>query len=136
MESYMEWLKKENAKRIVENAIRAANLRKTVKAGKYEWIVNEPETADESSPIGGSWKEYWIHGGDESKGKVNEWPDECSVSGCTRKADHGAHVRDENGGVFIIPMCAKDNNPHNKEDMRINLDTIMVPAPPSWRDFI
>lgn len=63
MESYMEWLKKENAKRIVENAIRTANLRKTepVKAGKYEWIVNEPETADESSQIGGSWKEYWIH---------------------------------------------------------------------------
>ena len=101
----------------------------SVKASKYEWIVNEPETADESSPIGNSWKEYWIYGGDESKGKVNEWPDECSVSGCTRKAVHGAHVRDEDGKVFIVPMCAKDNNPHKKEEMRIKRDTTMVSAP-------
>ena len=107
-----------------------------VKAGKYEWIVNEPETADEYSPIGGSWKEYWIHGGDESNGRINKWPKECSVSGCTQDACHGAHVRDEEGNVFIVPMCAKDNHPHNKKDMRINRDTIMVSAPLSWRSFI
>lgn len=100
-----------------------------VKASRFEWITNEPETADESSPIGGSWKEYWIHGGDESKGEVNQWPSDCSVSGCTRKACHGAHVRDDNGNVFIVPLCAKDNNPHNKKDMRISKDTVMVPAP-------
>lgn len=99
------------------------------KARRYEWIVNELETADESSPIGGTWKEYWKHNGDKDGGVINEWPDECSVSGCTRKAEHGAHVRDEDGIVSIVPMCTKDNNPHNKEDMRLKKDTIMVSAP-------
>lgn len=130
MESFMEWLKKEIAKRDVENAIREAKAHKSkpVKAGKYEWIVNEPETADEFSPIGGSWKEYWIHGGDASKGEINKWPKYCSVSNCTRNACHGAHVRDVDGNVYIVPMCAKDNNPHNKKDMRLNMDTVMVPV--------
>lgn len=131
MGSFIEWMGKPRAKSVVANAIDEASARKynPVKSGKYEWIVNEPETADESSPIGGSWKEYWIHGGDASNGEVNSWPKECSVSCCTRDACHGAHVRDENGNVYIVPMCAKDNNPHNKTDMRINKDTIMVPAP-------
>lgn len=131
MDSFSKWLKKENAKRAVLKAIQEAMAcnSKLVKAGKYEWIVNEPETSDESSPIGGSWKEYWIHGGDKSKGEVNKWPKECSVCGCTRRAEHGAHVRDEKGKISIVPMCAKDNNPHNKKDMRINMDTVMVPVP-------
>lgn len=98
-------------------------------AGRYEWIVNESETADESSPIEGSWKEYWKHNGDKDVGVINEWPDKCSVSGCTRDAEHGAHVRDEDGEVSIVPMCAKDNNPHNKKNMRLKADTIKVPVP-------
>ena len=99
------------------------------KAGGYEWIVNEPETADESSPIGGSWKEYWKHHGDKDGAVINEWPEKCSMAGCTRDAEHGARVRAEDGEVSIVPMCAKDNNPQNKEDMRLKKDTIMVPAP-------
>lgn len=108
---------------------KAKQLRESEMAGKYEWIVNEPETADESSPIGGSWKAYWRHNGDPDAENLMEWPKECSVAGCTRDAEHGAHVRDEDGKVFIVPMCAKDNNPHNKKDMRLNKSTIMVEVP-------
>lgn len=108
---------------------KAKQLRESEKAGKYEWIINEPDTADESSPIGGSWKAYWRHDGDPEAENLMKWPKECSVAGCTRDAEHGAHVRDENGKVFIVPMCAKDNNPHNKKDMRLNKSTIMVEVP-------
>ena len=75
------------------------------KAGRYEWIVNEQETAAEYSPIDGLWKEYWIHGGDESSGQVNDWPSKCFVNGCTRETYHGTHVRDGEGNVYIVREC-------------------------------
>lgn len=43
--------------------------------------------------------------------------------------DYGAHVKDEDGNVFIILISAKDNSPHNKNDMRLNRDTSIVPVP-------
>lgn len=130
MMSFHEWLKNRMPGSLDSSGATLAES-DTVKAGKFEWIINEPDTADESSPIGGSWKAYWRHNGDPDANAENlmKWPKECSVAGCTRDAEHGAHVRDENGKVFIVPMCAKDNNPHNKKDMRLNKSAIMVEAP-------
>lgn len=121
MESYKEAFRKELLKQEIMNL-----LFESTKAGKYEWIVNEPETADDKSPIGNSWKQYWIHDGNTKNGEINNWPKKCSVANCTRDAEHGAHVRDEEGNVFIVPMCARDNNPHNKKDMRLKKSTVMV----------
>lgn len=127
--NFYDYMKKQirSSNPVLETALRSQRHdSNTELAGKYEWIENEPDTADESSPIGGSWKAYWMHNGVVGGEKVNEWPTACSVANCTRKAEHGAHVRDADGVVSIVPMCAKDNNPHNKKDMRLKKDTIMV----------
>ncbi len=52
-------------------------------------------------------------------GQINEsWPSECSVSGCSNKAEVGAHIQNESvQGVRIVPMC----KPCNKKTGFFNL---------------
>ena len=53
----------------------------------------------------GTWKQHWIN----FSGK--EWPESCSVSGCSNKATLGAHVINaEVSGERIVPMCASCNS--------------------------
>ena len=47
---------------------------------------------------------------------------DCAVLGCGSAGSHGAHVRfadtRTNGGWAITSMCAKHNNPNNRDTMR------------------
>ena len=110
---------------IVENALRARREVDVARAGFYEVVINEPGTAEEDSPTG-SWKSFWIKNGNPSGPDVNTWPTRCSVCECYRSAEHGAHVRDADGHVYIVPMCAKENNPHNTSPMLIRQGVPMV----------
>ena len=112
---------------IVENALSAQQKMDVARAGSYEVVVNEHGTADENSPTG-SWKSFWIKNGKISGPDVNSWPLRCSVCGCHRSAEHGAHVRGMDGGVYIVPMCAAENNPHNECPMLLRQDVPLVPV--------
>lgn len=113
---------------VVENALNARRRLDVARAGSYEIVVNEPETADANSPAG-SWKAYWMKNGNASGQNINSWPLRCSVCGCHRPAEHGAHVRSSDGRVYIVPMCAAENNPHNTSPMLLRQDVPMVLVP-------
>ena len=52
----------------------------------------------------GSWKQHWLN---FSK---KQWPDQCSVAGCTNRPTLGAHVfNDSVTGEKIVPMCDSCN---------------------------
>lgn len=52
----------------------------------------------------GSWKDHWINFSHKN------WPDQCSVLGCTNPAKLGAHVINNLvSGEQIIPMCEECN---------------------------
>ena len=69
-----------------------------------------------------SWRQFWINMGG------GNWPRECRIFGCTKRATDGAHVRI--GGIdddiFIIPMCKTCNTPNNTQWMRVNTNTTAV----------
>ena len=113
---------------IVENALNAQRRMDVARAGSYELVVNEPDTSDANSPAG-SWRAYWMKNGNASGLDINSWPSRCSVCGCHRPAEHGAHVRSSDGRVYIVPMCAAENNPHNTSPMLLRQDVPMVLAP-------
>ena len=46
--------------------------------------------------------DYW-------KAKNFEWKNTCSVEGCDGKFEHGAHIRQGNGPVYLVKMCANHN---------------------------
>lgn len=49
-------------------------------------------------------------------------PKVCSVSGCTKPADVGGHVKrvDINDNKqYIVPICKEHNNPSNEEIMEL-----------------
>jgi len=65
----------------------------------------------------GSWKNHWIN----FSGK--KWPDECSVDGCKKKPDLGAHVINPDvSGEKIVPMC----DSCNKKTEAFSLKSITV----------
>lgn len=86
---------------------------------------NATDTADESC-FCGSWKKHW----ERYSGRT--WPHLCSVSGCTNRAEVGAHVKRPfvNNQVWIIPMCSECNNPYNTSFFTIKQGTNPVPADP------
>jgi hypothetical protein len=45
---------------------------------------------------------YW-------KENNNTWKDICSIKGCEGKFEHGAHIRQGNGPVYLVKMCAYHN---------------------------
>lgn len=60
---------------------------------------NKAGTAARSCKCG-SWKAHWIR----CTGK--EWPSQCCVSGCTERAEVGAHVINPDvSGEYIVPAC-------------------------------
>jgi hypothetical protein len=46
--------------------------------------------------------DYW-------KEKKYEWKNTCSVEDCNGKFEHGAHIRQGNGPVYLVKMCAHHN---------------------------
>jgi hypothetical protein len=46
---------------------------------------------------------------DHWKEKGIAWKNTCSVEGCDGSFDHGAHVRQGNGPVYLVKMCAEHN---------------------------
>jgi len=85
-------------------------------------VVNVPNTAGDTCSDG-SWKEYW-----ESR-SGQSWPTQCAVERCEEKAEHGAHVRyasDDDGCVYIVPLCATHNNAENTSSMEIRSDVQLV----------
>lgn len=64
---------------------------------------NKVGTADRSCNCG-SWKQHWINKTGDN------WPNTCSVSGCSSAATLGAHVyHNAVQGERIVPMCAECN---------------------------
>mmetsp|Transcript_26802 Transcript_26802/g.37341 ORF Transcript_26802/g.37341 Transcript_26802/m.37341 type:complete len:97 (-) Transcript_26802:70-360(-) len=59
----------------------------------------------------------WIHRAPANKGH-------CAVKSCTQKGSVGAHVRrassTSSNRQFIVPMCNKHNNTHNRQSMKLN----------------
>ena len=52
----------------------------------------------------GSWKNHWLNFSNK------EWPDKCSVKGCSNKPTLGAHVINADvTGEKIVPMCDSCN---------------------------
>ena len=66
-----------------------------------------------------SWKQFYK--------SCCTWPRSCRVLGCGGDPAGGAHVKIKwIKGVWIIPMCARHNNPTNTEWMSVNEDTVAV----------
>lgn len=66
---------------------------------------NKKGTSDRSCKCG-SWKQHWLNG----SGK--DWPDECSIKGCTNEPTLGAHIYNTSSSVsgeYIVPACASCN---------------------------
>lgn len=78
--------------------------------------------SDERKCTCGSWKEHW------KKFSIKNWPSECSVKGCGRNADLGAHVHVVGEKKeWIVPMCIDCNNDWNKK-FQLKANTILVSA--------
>ena len=56
----------------------------------------------------------------------------CSVMGCSRKAEVGAHVQIKDGRVgnewYLTPMCKAHNNYHNTQPMYLDSRVRLVSA--------
>jgi hypothetical protein len=37
------------------------------------------------------------------------WKDTCSVAGCEGKFEHGAHIRQGTGVIYLVKMCTAHN---------------------------
>ena len=86
-----------------------------------EW-VNASGTSERSPRCKcGTWKHHWENFSNE------EWPDECSVKGCKRKAVLGAHIHKTGERTeYIAPFC----DSHNKIDelFALKIATVIVNA--------
>lgn len=63
----------------------------------------------------GSWKQHWINI------TQKQWPEECSVKGCTCKPTLGAHVINSSvKGERIVPMCDSCNQIEGEFELKDN----------------
>ena len=87
-----------------------------------EWVRNAKGTGDDEPPGSpDSWKDHWLRYSDR------RWPDTCSILGCGRNADGGAHVMISGGStIYIIPMCSQHNNPAQRDPMQVKKNTMAV----------
>jgi hypothetical protein len=81
-------------------------------------IRNIEDTADDKSPLGGSWIEYWEE-------KQNKKTDKCCNINCDNIATDGSHICINslalgNNKIFIIPFC------HSCNEKSIDLDIEIV----------
>ncbi len=72
-----------------------------------------------------SYKKYW-------ETKTGKSFDKCANKDCKQNAAHGGHVyiinnKQYKDNQYIIPLCAKCNNPHNKDSYTIKSGTVCVP---------
>lgn len=55
---------------------------------------------------------------------------QCSVLGCTKKAEHGGHVINYHGNAsrrqYIIPLCRKLNDPSFEDCYYINVGILPI----------
>lgn len=73
---------------------------------------NKKGTKDRNCSCG-SWKDHWINFSNK------QWPNKCSVNGCSNIPTLGAHIQNSNvNGEKIIPMC----DSCNKLSTLFNLD--------------
>ncbi len=84
--------------------------------------VQNIEGTGSYTPVGyTSWKHFY------KCGATRAWPKSCRIFGCSRKATAGAHVKVlSESGIWIMPMCAKHNNPSNTDWMSVNANTTVV----------
>lgn len=72
---------------------------------------NKGKTGERPSCGCGSWKKHWLKFSDE------EWPEQCSIDGCTQPAEVGAHIvrvgNDTPDDEYIAPTCSGHNNDHD-----------------------
>lgn len=83
----------------------------------YNW-KNKNGTAIRACSCG-TWKQHWLNFSEE------EWPDSCSVSGCTNKPTLGAHVINSKvSGERIVPMCDSCNRRTDYFDLKGNVTLV------------
>lgn len=61
-----------------------------------------PSGEAEKSPRKQAMIDYW------AEHSIN-WEDTCSVAGCDGKFEHGAHIRQGTGVIYLVKMCATHN---------------------------
>ncbi|MBD5416998.1 MAG: hypothetical protein HDR50_04930 [Desulfovibrio sp.] len=86
-------------------------------------VKNLKGTSDNPPPAGcSSWREFW-----EEK---QVWPFEtCSCKGCTRDAEHGAHVQKADSTDrkwYIVPLCAKCNIGKKDTEFEVDEDDLVA----------
>ncbi|MDR2580035.1 MAG: hypothetical protein LBC85_03465 [Fibromonadaceae bacterium] len=75
----------------------------------------------------GSWQAHWEN---FSKRRRSFALQKCSVLGCSKPAEHGAHIfRAEDGMTeWIAPLCAECNSHSNTEAFPLKIGTALVSA--------
>ena len=100
-----------------------------IKADGHDLWMNVTDSSEQTSPAG-SWINYWK---EVTGGKASTCCDEtltCCVKGCTKEAEHGAHVWQRKGGPqYIVPMCASHNEQKGEGEFRLKQGTVLVPVP-------
>lgn len=60
----------------------------------------------------GTWKQHWINLSTE------EWPEKCSVYGCSKKPTLGGHIIHSTvSGEWIAPICDSCNKTESEFDL-------------------
>lgn len=68
----------------------------------------------------GSWKEHWKNCSGE------DWPDQCSVEGCSEEPTDGAHLYNQYAnGEWIAPFCHQHNCERSNE-FTLKAETTLV----------
>lgn len=96
---------------------------KNLVAMRVNWknVKNKANTSKEK-PIGfNSWIDFW-------ENKKNQKADVCKKIGCFEKCSGGAHVIDDEGTTYIVPLCSNHNHPQNNEVFAV-FEEYLVPIP-------
>ena len=104
----------------------AAQRSKTVNKNTNYCVKNLNGTSDNTPPSGSSsWLGMW-------KDETRSTRKTCSVMGCSKPAEVGAHVqiKDKRCGNswYITPTCKGHNNYHNTQQMYLDSRVTLVPA--------
>lgn len=87
--------------------------------GNTNWYNKKGSSKDQVSSSYDSWLDFY-----EEKSSTSS--NQCSVLGCSKKAEVGAHVYREGNSqdVYIVPMCYTHNNSDSKFDLKCNITLI------------
>lgn len=71
----------------------------------------------------------WISLYRRFNGKNAKYQYKCSIRSCSSNGCHGGHVFVNDGTIqYIIPLCPKHNNPHNKSKMLLKSRVKLAPV--------